>query len=277
MPSYETSLLRRIRIASRRKMNTLFAGEYRSAFRGTGLNFDSVREYQYGDEVRSIDWNVSARMRGLFVKEYIEERELNIVLAVDLSASTAFGTARSKRDIVLETATLFLYLAQASNDRVSVLLFSDRVEKYMKPRKGRKFLLEVLRGIVSFRPAGRRTDISAALEFLERVLKKRSVVFVISDFLDEGYEGRLRRLGRRHDVIPVEVSDPAESRMPLFALAEFVDMETGETFLSEAAPVRREENGDREVESIKLSTDKPIEGPILKYFEKRNRARRLGI
>ncbi len=277
MRAQEYSLLKRIRIRSRRRMNSLFVGEYRSAFKGTGLNFESVREYQYGDEVRNIDWNVSARMRTLFIKEFIEERELSIVLMVDLSGSVEFGTGRSKRDIIMEVVTLLLYLAQMNNDRVSVLIFTDTVERYMKPKKGRKFLLSVLNEILSFKPAGRRTDICGAIDFLERVLKKRSVVFLVSDFLADDCAMRLRRLARRHDVIPVVISDPMEREMRLFGLAEFVDLETGRVFLSDAVPGRNGAQMLQGFDSITLSTAEPVDLAMLKFFEQRNRVRMAGI
>ncbi len=253
-------------------MNTVFAGEYRTAFKGLGLSFESVREYQYGDDVRSIDWNVSARMHHLFVKQYTEERELSVVLMVDMSASVEFGSEKSKRDLILETAALFLYLAQLNNDRVSVLLFTDRVEKFIRARKGDKYVLSILDTMTRLKPLGRGTNIGGAIDFLLRVMKKRSVVFLISDFLDEGYELKLRRLRQKHDLIPVIVSDPMEQEMNLFGLAEFTDLETGESFLSDALPESMEFARLREMDSIRISTAEPIENGVLRYFEKRNRA-----
>ena len=273
MNAPEQSLLRKLKLRTHRKMNTLFAGEYRTAFKGLGLHFDSVREYQYGDDVRNIDWNVSARMNHLFVKQYSEERELSVVLMVDMSASVDFGSGRSKRDLVLEVAALFLYLAQMNNDRISVLLFTDRVERFIRPRKGEKYMLSVLDEIVRMKPSGRRTDIGGAVDFVLRVMKKRSVVFLISDFLDDGYMLRLKRLRKRHDLIPVAVSDPMESELNLFGLAEFTDLETGESFLSDALPETSEALRLRELDCIRLSTGVAIEAPVLRYFEKRNRTR----
>ena len=176
--------LKKIRLETGKKINTSFSGEYRSAFRGYGLSFDSVREYIPGDEVRRIDWNVSARMNHLFIKEYIEERELSVVFMVDLSGSTDFGISRKKKEVILEFLTMMLYLANMNNDRVSVILFSDKVEKFMRPGKGRKYVLKVLDEVIKCRPQSRGTDISAAADFMQRVMKKRSVVFVISDFID---------------------------------------------------------------------------------------------
>ncbi len=238
MESRELGLLRKIKLQSRRKLNTLFVGEYRSAFKGMGLAFDSVREYNFGDDVRSIDWNVSARMNHLFVKEFIEERELSVVLLVDISGSQDFGSARAKRDLLLETVTLFLYLAQMNNDTVTVILFTDTVEKIIRPRKGRKYILKVLDEIMKHEPRSRGTDISVAVDAARRILKKRSIIFVLSDFLDDSgdFALKLRILARRHDIIPVQLSDPLEKEMKFFGLTEFVDLETGKVFLSDALP-----------------------------------------
>jgi uncharacterized protein (DUF58 family) len=273
--SGELGLLKKIRLQPGKKINTLFMGEYHSAFKGHGLSFDSVREYQYGDDIRSIDWNVSARMRNLYVKEYIEERELSVVLMIDMSGSTEFGSGRRKRDLILEVAALFLNLAQINNDRVSACIFTDRVERYIRAKKGRKFVLKVLDEIVKFRPAGRETGISAAIDFIQRVLKKRSIVFIISDFLDpdDGFVLKMKLLARKHDIIPIQVSDPLEKESRFFGLTEFVDLETGRVFLSDAVPEKGNFPALSEFNAISLSTGEPIEIPILKFFEKRNRTR----
>lgn len=274
MDSKEAALLRKIRLETGKKINTMFAGEYRSAFKGYGLSFDSVREYIPGDDIRSIDWNVSARMNHLYVKEYIEERELSVVLLVDISASTLFGSGRSKRDIVLEFVTFMLHLAQMNNDRISVILFSDRVERYLKPKKGRKFVLKVLDEIIKTKPAGRKTDLIGALDFFQQVTKKRSILFVISDFLSGSHDDvmlKMKILARRHDVIPVQVSDPMEKKMKIFGLAEFSDLETGESFLSDSIQETIGLPETSGLETVKLSTDEQIELPLLKFFTKRNR------
>jgi len=192
---------------------------------------------------------------------------------IDLSGSTEFGSARSKKDLLLEVSSVFLYLAQMNNDRMSVLLFTDRVEKFLRPRKGRKYILKVLDEILKCEPQSRGTDISAAVDFLQRVLKKRSVVFVISDFLDPnpGFLLKMKLLGRKHDIIPVIVSDPFESRMAIPCFSEFVDLETGKVFYSDAMPDRGAAIGIPEFDAVHLSTAESIEVPILKYFEKRNR------
>jgi len=271
----ELALIKKIKILTGKRLNTMFVGEYHSAFKGYGLEFENTREYQYGDDIRNIDWNVSARMKNLYIKEYIEERELSVVLMVDISGSTEFGSSRSKRDLMLEVITLFLYLAQMNNDRISVLLFSDRVEKFIRPRKGRKYILKVLDEIIRCEPEGRGTDISMGIDFLSRVLKKRSVVLILSDFLDTSndYMLKLRLLARKHDIIPVQISDPLEKEMKLFGLTEFVDLETGKAFLSDAIPEQGKLPVLQEFGSISLDTSEPIDRPILKFFEKRNRTK----
>ena len=274
MDSREIALLKKIRLETGKKINTMFAGEYRSAFRGYGLSFDSVREYIPGDEVRRIDWNVSARMNHLFIKEYIEERELSIVFMVDLSGSTDFGISRKKREVILEFLTMMLYLANMNNDRVSVILFSDKVEKFIRPGKGRKYVLKVLDEVIKCSPVSRGTDISAAADFMQRVIKKRSIVFVISDFIDTkgNYLLRLRLMSKKHDIIPVQVYDPLEQGMNLLGLTEYLDLESGKTFLSESIPSRIKLPDTGEFNSIKLRTDEQIEIPILKFFSKRIKA-----
>jgi len=274
LDSREVALLKKIRLETGKKINTMFSGEYRSAFRGYGLSFDAVREYIPGDDVRRIDWNVSARMNHLYIKEYIEERELSVVFMVDLSGSTDFGVSRKKKEVILEFLTIMLYLANMNNDRVSVILFSDKVEKFIRPGKGRKYVLKVLDEVVKCRPQSRGTDISGAADFVQRVMKKRSVVFVISDFIDTkgDYLLRLRLMSRKHDVIPVQVYDPVEYGMNFFGLTEYLDLESGETFLSESIPVKLKLPDTGELDSIKLRTDEQIEIPILKFFSKRIKA-----
>ncbi len=274
MEPAERALFRKLRIKVRRRVDALFAGEYHSAFRGYGLLFDGVREYLYGDDVRNIDWNVSARANHLYVKEYIEERELSIVLAVDMSASIDYGTARSKRDLLLEAAALLLYLARVNNDRISVLIFTDRIEKYIPPRKGRGLMYALHDEIARFEPVARRTDISVGVDFLRKVLKKRSVIFMLSDFLDSDYLTGLRLLGRRHDVIPVVLADPAERGAGFLGLAEYVDLETGENILTETVPEGISAPDFRGFDTVRLSTDGPVEKPVLEFLRKRSRARR---
>ena len=275
MDSREIAILKKIRLETGKKINTMFSGSYRSAFKGYGLLFESVREYISGDDVRNIDWNVSARMNHLYVREYIEERELSIVLMVDISASTEFGLNRTKSDVMLEFVTLMLYLAQMNNDRISLLLFSNRVEKFIRPRKGRKFVLKVLDEIINTSAQGCGTDISCAVDFLNRVMKKRSIVFAVSDFMDSKgeYMNRLKILSKKHDVIPVQVYDPLEKGMLLPGLTELYDLESGKTFFSDYSPHSIDLPDTGFAGSLKLSTSDPIEKPVLTFFEKRKKGK----
>lgn len=278
MDSREKALVRRIRLITGRKIDTLFSGEYHSAFRGTGLSFDSVREYQSGDDVRTIDWNVSSRLNHLYVRQYIEERELSIVIAIDVSASTLFGSSRSKADAITDVAALFLYLAERNRDSVSVLLFSDRVERFIRPARGRRVMLRVLDEILNLRPEGRRTDLTVALDFMGRVLKKRSIVFLLSDFMDAGDYGlRLKILGRRHDIVPVMVYDPLEKISPVNGLSEYRDMETGRVYVSDGRPLPGNVSPLNGFDSIVINTGESVVKPVLSFFEKRNRSRLPGI
>ncbi len=270
----EEAIVKKIRLETGKKINTMFSGEYKSAFKGNGLSFENVREYNSGDDIRSIDWNVSSRMNHLYIKEYIEERELSIMLMVDISGSTDFGSTNLKRDVILEFVSLMLWLAQMNRDRVSLLLFSDVVEKFFRPRKGRKYVLEVIDEIIKCEPKSRGTDLAQAVDFVQKVMKKKSVVFVISDFLDsQDYVLRLKRLARKHDVIPVQILDPVERRNDFLGLLEFTDMETGETFMYDAIPGENNILQNSGFQSISLSTDEPIEKPLLRFFEQRNKSK----
>ena len=271
MENLPRSILRRIRITSPKKFNTLFAGQYRSAFKGMGLLFDSVREYQPGDDVKSVDWNVSARMNHLYVKEYIEERELSIVLMMDVSGSMDFGSVQAKREAMLEAAAVILQCASLNGDRVSVMLFSDRVEKFFSPKKGSRYVLKVLNDICEWRPLSKKTDISAAAEMLGKLLKRRSIIFLFSDFMDETYLAAMKRLSRRHEIIPVHVADPMESKMKVFGLAGFTDLESGETFFADAMPSEGEKVSSNGFELLSIKTDEPASKTVYEFLRKRNR------
>ena len=221
--------VRRIEVRTRRLVDSRFAGEYRSLFKGQGMEFAEVREYQPGDEVRAIDWNVSARMGKPFVKRYVEERELTVMLAVDLSGSSRFGTrARFKHDLAIELAGVLSLAAVRNNDRVGLMLFSDRVEHALPPRKGRKHALRLIRDLLTVEPTGRGTSMAVTVERLMRLLPHRSVVFLASDFLTDDLEKPLARLAQRHDVIAVTLEDPAERVLPDVGPARLEDPETGE-------------------------------------------------
>lgn len=221
--------VRLIELRTRRLVNSLFSGEYRSIFKGQGMEFAEVREYQPGDEVRSIDWNVTARMRRPFVKRYIEERELTIMLLVDLSGSGQFGTVqRFKAELSTELAAVLTMSAVRNNDRVGALLFSDRVEHFVPPGKGRRHALRILRDIMVHRPVGRGTDIGGALDFLRQLLSQHAIVFVLSDLVDDDLERPLKLLAQRHDVVVARVEDPSELELPDIGVAVFTDPESGE-------------------------------------------------
>ncbi len=220
--------IRRLHFKARRAVEGVLGGEYRSVFKGSGLVFEEVREYEPGDDVRSIDWNVTARMGHPFVKRYVEERELNVLLLVDWSGSQRFGTRlRQKREVAAELAAVLAFSAVSNSDRVGLIGFTDRVERFVPPGRGPRHALRLIRDVLFFQPAGRRTSIRAALEFLGRIQHRRAVVFILSDFMDAGFEGALNRAGRFHDVIAVRITDPAEESLPTRGLVRLRDAETG--------------------------------------------------
>ncbi len=227
-------LIRRIRkleITTRKVVSDMLAGQYHSVFKGRGMAFSEVRLYQPGDEIRTIDWNVTARMNEVYVKVFTEERELTVMLLVDVSASEEFGSrARTKSEMAAEVAAQIAFSAIANNDRVGLILFSDRVEKVIPPKKGRKHVLRVVSDILSFRPKGKGTDLAAGLNYLSKISKRRSVTFLISDFLAHSYEKPLRIVGRKHDLVPVVIADPMEESFPKVGLVELEDPETGRGF-----------------------------------------------
>ncbi|MHC1741799.1 MAG: DUF58 domain-containing protein [Syntrophobacteraceae bacterium] len=224
--------IRTIQIYTTKVVNDVLAGEYESVFKGRGMEFDEVREYQVGDDVRSIDWNVTARAGKPFIKKYREERELTVLFLVDLSASGTFGSVKqTKSELAAEICALLAFAAIRNNDKVGLIVFTDQVERFIPPGKGSRHVLRVIRDILTFRPRRSRTDIAGALDYLGRVQSRRAVVFLISDFQAEGFEKSLRVLGRRHDVIAVSISDSRELRLPDVGLIELEDAETGERLL----------------------------------------------
>lgn len=283
--------VRLIDLRTRRLVNSVFAGEYRSIFKGQGMEFAEVREYEPGDEVRSIDWNVTARMRRPFVKRYVEERELTILLVVDLSGSTRYGTVnRFKAEMATELSAVLTMSAVRNNDRVGILLFTDRVEHVVPPAKGRRHALRIIRDVLVHSPAGRGTDLAGALEFAGRMLRHHAIVFVLSDALDEGIERPLKRLSQRHDVVMATLDDPSESELPNIGLARFVDPETGETldvntsdrgvrerFAAGAAAervARRQLLRRLAIDEIPMSTQTGYLEPLLRFFRIRERRKR---
>lgn len=278
--------VRLIELRTRGLVNSLFAGEYRSVFKGQGMEFSEVREYQAGDEVRNIDWNVTARMRRPYVKRYIEERELNVILAVDMSGSEWFGTRRRfKCEVASELAAVLAMSAIRNNDRVGTLFFTDRVEHVVPPRKGRRHALRLLRDLLVFRPTGTGTDLAGALDYLSKMLTHTAIVFVVSDFLGADVEQPLKLLAQRHDVVAVTVEDPAEVALPNVGLARLVDPETGtavdvdtgdpavraayDTYVGEERVRRRHLLRRLAIDEVAIRTDAPIIEPLLRFFRTR--------
>jgi uncharacterized protein (DUF58 family) len=288
--------VRRLRVLSLRLVDELFAGEYHSAFRGRGVEFAEVREYQPGDDVRTIDWNVTARENKPFVKQFDEERELTIMLAVDLSASGAFGSAdEAKRERAAEVAAVLALAAAKNGDKTGLLLFTDHAELLVPPEKGLKHATRIIRDALGFEPHGAGTNLAGALEELARTLRKKSVVFLFSDFLDAahgegGYERPLRALASRHDVVAVTVRDPREGRIDRGAMYGVVDLETGRRRMVDLtskrarrayslAAVERDAALARVlaaagVDRIDISTDGPYIDALLRFFTKRERRAR---
>jgi len=220
--------VRKIEITSSKLVDEIFSGEYRSGFRGKGVEFESIRQYVPGDDVRNIDWNVTARQNKTYVKQYCEEREMNIFLLIDMSRSNSFG---GKKALITEISATLALSANRNNDRVGVVFFTGTVEKLIPSQKGRKHVLSIIESILEFQPLHADTNIANALQYFNRIEKKRSVVFLISDFLDDGYEKELKASAGRHDLIQIQVIDRAEERIPAGAIFTFEDLETGESYV----------------------------------------------
>lgn len=278
--------IQRIEIFTNRLVNTVFAGEYESVFKGQGITFDEVREYQVGDEIRTIDWNVTARMGQAYIKKYVEERELVMMLVVDMSASTSFGSiAETKAEIAAEIAALLAFSAIKNNDKVGLICFTDTVEHFVAPRKGKRHVLRVVRDILRFQPQQSGTNIETALAFVDQVLKPHSVVFLISDFKDTGYEKQLRLSSKRHSLIAITLQDRRELELPDVGLIELEDAESDETMVvdtrsAEARQLYTELNqrADAErrqifrasqVDSVLIRTDEPYVKPLIQFFRQR--------
>ena len=220
--------VRHVEIRTRGLVNHVFSGEYHSVFKGRGMEFSEVREYQYGDDIRSIDWNVSARFNHPFIKIFEEERELTVMLLVDLSGSENFGTAQAmKNEVATEICAVLAFSAIRNNDKVGMILFTDKIEKFIPPKKGKAHILRIVRELLSFEAAGTGTDITGALQYLNSVIKKRSITFLISDFIGEGYDSALRIVSKKHDVIAISMSDRRERELPKVGLMKLKDAESG--------------------------------------------------
>lgn len=282
--------VKRIEIRTKRLVNDVFSGEYHSIFKGRGMEFEEVREYQPGDDVRVIDWNVTARYGHPFVKRFKEERELTVMILVDASSSGEFGTAhRMKGEIAAELCSVLAFSAIKNNDRVGMIIFTDRVEKYVPPKKGSSHVLRLIREVLYFKPQHQKTDINCALEFLGRVMKRKSVVFLVSDFLSGGFEKLLAIANKKHDLVAIKIADPRESELPNVGFIELEDTETGEQILIDTRhpEVRRSfreyalrektklDKGFRslDLDHVHITTDKSYVEPLMAFF--RLRAKRF--
>ena len=280
--------VRQIEIRTRGLVNQLFSGEYHSVFKGRGMEFSEVREYQFGDDVRTIDWNVSARFNRPFVKVFEEERELTVMMLVDMSASQDYGTSpRYKRDIAAELCAVLAFSAIKNNDKVGMVIFTDRIEKFIPPKKGRSHILRIIRDIIAFEPEGSGTDIRAALEYFNHVAKKRTIAFLVSDFLGEGYDRPLKIVARKHDLIAVDLHDPREHLLPDVGLVALHDAESGaERWVDTSRAAvrdayrrqweqRRDERARRfllsNVDSISIDVQKGYIQPLVEFFRMRER------
>jgi uncharacterized protein (DUF58 family) len=281
IPRHLLERIRRIEIRARRLVNDVFAGEYRSAFRGRGMEFQDVREYAPGDDVRTIDWNVTARARKAYVRRYHEERELTVVFLVDASHSTHFGSGELlKGEVAAEIAAVLSLSAVRNNDKVGLAVFTDRVEHMIPPAKGRTQVLRVIREVLAFEPEHRRTQVATALEWAGRALRRRAIVFLVSDFLDSGYEHALNIVNRKHDVVAVQITDPREEQLTPVGLLELQDAETGRRIVIDT-DARRAARGRGRTETLRRSLARlnvdliPINAaesyvePLLRFFTAR--------
>lgn len=224
--------VRKIEIKTRRLSNHIFSGEYHSSFKGKGMTFSEVRQYQFGDDVRNIDWNVTARYNEPYIKVFEEERELTMMLMADVSGSESFGTQNAfKRDIVTEIAATMAFSATQNNDKIGLILFSDQIELFIPPKKGKSHVLRIIRELIEFQPKSKKTDVGQALKFLSGVLKKRAIVFLISDFMADGYDHTLKIAAKKHDITGVRVYDTREEQLPNIGMVQMADAESGETLL----------------------------------------------
>lgn len=291
-PSLDTAELikkvRKIEIRTKGLVNQIFSGEYHSVFKGRGMTFSEVREYQFGDDIRTIDWNVSARFNHPFVKIFEEERELTVMLVVDMSGSGEFGTVHQlKKDIAAELCAVVAFSALQNNDKVGVIFFTNTVEKLIPPKKGRSHILRIIREVLDFEPRNRGTNIAEGLRYLTSAIKKRSIAFVISDFLGEGYDDAVKIAARKHDLIGVHLFDPRETELPSSGLLRLRDAESGEALWVDADDARvrnayaawwkQREEGRKKlfrrsgVDSIDIRIDRSYINPLMSFFRGRGK------
>ena len=278
--------VRKIEIKTRRLSDAVFGGEYHSAFKGRGMTFSEVRQYQFGDDVRNIDWNVTARYNEPYIKVFEEERELTLMLVVDVSSSTLFGTQNQiKKEIITELCATLAFSALQNNDKVGLLLFSDQVELFVPPKKGKSHILRLIRELLEFKPEHKKTDVSGALKYMAGVLKKKAIVFVLSDFMSDDYMKTLQIIGRKHDVTGVRIYDKHEQELPKIGLVQFKDLETGKNlFINTNSSKTRREYAAHHIEkaayfknaftrsdagAIDLETREDYSKKLLGYFKAR--------
>ncbi len=279
--------VRKIEIKTKGLSKHIFSGEYHSAFKGRGMSFSEVRGYQYGDDVRNIDWNVTARTGDPYIKIFEEERELTVMLLIDMSQSAYFGTANQfKQGIITEISAVLSFSAIQNNDKVGVIFFTDKIEKFIPPKKGKSHILRIIRELIDFHPEDSGTDIGEALRYFNNVIKKRSICFILSDFMDKGYEDPLRIASRRHDIVGIHLYDRREESLPNIGLIRAKDAETGELAWldTSSATVRDQYAGwfrgnfdyfksvfaKSRVDSVSIRTDEPYVNALLKFFKKRS-------
>ncbi|MBN2588293.1 MAG: DUF58 domain-containing protein [Sedimentisphaerales bacterium] len=290
IPAELINKIRQIQIYTSRMVDASFAGQYESVFKGRGMQFDEVREYTPGDDIRTIDWNVTARTGKPYIKRYVEEREMTVIFAVDLSASGDFGTVnKAKNELAAEFCAVMAFAAAKNNDKVGLLIFSDRIELYIPPKKGISHMLRLIRELLYFKMPKRKTNINEAMDYLARVIRKKATVFLVSDFIETNFKKSLSLLSKRHDVIAVSVCDPAEVALPNIGLIEFTDAETGELILVDTRnrKFRKQYNDSTtkqayelnnmlksiNVDSINISTDKPYIHDLVRFFHMRHKRR----
>jgi uncharacterized protein (DUF58 family) len=278
--------VRQIEIKTKGLVNQVFSGEYHSVFKGRGMEFSEVREYQFGDDIRNIDWNVTARFSHPFIKIFEEERELTVILLVDLSGSLLFGTVeKTKQQIAAELSAVLAFSAMKNNDKVGLILFTDKIEKFVPPRKGKTHVLRLVREVLSFEPKGKTTNLKSALEYMNNAIKKKSIVFLISDFMDDGYEKILRIVGKKHDLVGIVINDRREFQLPKIGLVKLTDSETGEERWLDTsdAKVQKTINDVRQkiiqnrkslflssrLDSIEINTGENYVKPLVKFFRTR--------
>ncbi len=279
--------VKKVEIKTRGLVEGLLSGAYHSIFKGRGIEFSEVREYVPGDDVRTIDWNVTARMNNPYVKEFIEERDLTVMILFDISGSGEFGSEKEKKESATELAASLMFAAMRNNDHVGLAMFTDRVERFIPPRKGRRHALKLIREMITYQPQSKTTCIKSSVEFVSKVLKKKSIIFIISDFLAEGYEKQLKMLRNRHDVIAVNINDLREHEIPDIGYLQLEDDETGEQILVDTSDPEFRENYSRltgehnkslknkfkklKIDSIDLKSHEPFEIPLKRFFALRSR------